>query len=886
VRLKLNTDLNHVLPPGCPAEARTEMIRVAGSWRQFLLAILLSLGLAIVCNSAMTIDATAVEVRPSSRQVNLCIAVPNGRSIADPAAVTMPTINRAVGAHNASRQSYSADGNPGIRETSPPVSTSAVQAQCADINADPPKLPLAADARGDEFVGPFASWTDLKRDYGAKGDGKADDTDAIQSALRTLSTSAHKSPVLYIPAGTYRVTKTMTVMSAKSIGVIGEDPTTTTLKWAGEHGGTLLHIDGVSYSRFDRITFDGSGIAGVLVDQSVADYSEGRQFDTGNEYADDVFQDATIGIQGGQFGLGAAESSVLRSKFSNNAWGILLKNFNALDWWVWYSLFENNGSAISNIPGAGNFHAFNNVFRGSTFADLALLNTGNFNFRDNFSINSNKFLYEQYYYTNAAVTRLQSNTIITLSSGGYNDCGGCSIYQGNMGPTIMTDNKFVSPPNASGAAVKIMGQDPADCISVGNTFSHDRTIQCGSYSNGEGRQISLDDKVVSASSINQTPPNLPGVLPRFNRKVFEVAAGSSSAEIQQAIQQAASYCGQRPVVHLPYGAYKLFQTIIIPPDCDLQLVGDGEQTALNFSGGVAGVALVLQGPSRVILRDFNLNARGATGIDIRNADQPGSRIYMQQVSALQSSLANIFVDSLDYALVELHDFQLAYTATSPASTGVGLKVVGGPLAQRGRPQYGQTNLFAGSSGANYLSYEASRGARLLVRDAWYESNTATTYARVSDNSTVTFEGSRMATSGGSGGLAVPTNLNAIEVSNLSCDATVLSSALDSDVKVTGVNAGNVWALGNNFGTASRRFTNLADAPGAAFNLNRYYVVGYGSKPVADETLLPDLSFVRKMLVQSRSAHPSEIKDLAPGITDVRFYRITVDRGNIGIHLER
>jgi hypothetical protein len=259
---------------------------------------------------------------------------------------------------------------------------------------------------------------------------------------------------------------------------------------------------------------------------------------------------------------------------------------------------------------------------------------------------------------------------------------------------------------------------------------------------------------------------------------------------------------------------------------------------------------------------------------------------MQQPSALRSLSANMFVDSLDYALVELHNFQLAYTAVAPASTGVGLKVVGGPLAQQGKPQYGRTNLFAGSSGGNYLTYQASQGASLLVRDAWYESNSASTFAQVSDNSNVTFEGSRIANSGASGGIAVPTNADAVLLNNLSCNMTMLSSAPDSDIRVTGALNGNAWVLGNNFGTASSYFTNLAGSVSSAFNLNRYYVVGYGSKPIADMSAAPDANFIRRTLAQSRNAHPSTISDLAAGVTDSRFYRITVELGNVGIHLTR
>ena len=138
-----------------------------------------------------------------------------------------------------------------------------------------------------------------------------------------------------------------------NISIVGEDPATTVIVWDGEAGGTLLWLNGIAYSRFD-LTFDGRRRASIAVDQSW-DMKQ-PNFDTGNAYSDDRFVDVEYGIHGGFKGGGFAETSIRRARFlrSTKA-GVALGNFNALDIWIWYSIFEDCEMGVTNNPGAETF---------------------------------------------------------------------------------------------------------------------------------------------------------------------------------------------------------------------------------------------------------------------------------------------------------------------------------------------------------------------------------------------------------------------------------------------------------------------------------------------------------------------------------------------------
>ncbi|HTE20213.1 MAG TPA: glycosyl hydrolase family 28-related protein, partial [Armatimonadota bacterium] len=117
-----------------------------------------------------------------------------------------------------------------------------------------------------------SDWINVKTDVSpaAVGDGKADDTEAIQKALDRVaaatneaSPAADRRVTLYFPPGAYRITHTLSftgpVVGALLVGC-GRD---TRLVWDGETGGKMLHLNGISYSIFMGMELDGRGKAAV-----------------------------------------------------------------------------------------------------------------------------------------------------------------------------------------------------------------------------------------------------------------------------------------------------------------------------------------------------------------------------------------------------------------------------------------------------------------------------------------------------------------------------------------------------------------------------------------------------------------------------------------------
>ena len=125
---------------------------------------------------------------------------------------------------------------------------------------------------------PRSDWISVK-DHGAVGDGKADNTEAIQAILSQVKTGM----TIYFPPGTYRLTRTVNLLNANPrrnvkptdgyhhlgdpndlIGVtlIGHGRESR-LVWDGHDGDSLLQTEGMTFSRIVGLDFDGGGRASV-----------------------------------------------------------------------------------------------------------------------------------------------------------------------------------------------------------------------------------------------------------------------------------------------------------------------------------------------------------------------------------------------------------------------------------------------------------------------------------------------------------------------------------------------------------------------------------------------------------------------------------------------
>jgi hypothetical protein len=720
----------------------------------------------------------------------------------------------------------------------------------------PPSLVVPMD--DNEALGPFSSWADAQRDYGAKGDGVTDDTAALQKALDDLGP---KKPGLYLPAGRYKITRSLLLKGSPAggfwlggVNLMGDTPETTQIIWAGPAGDPMLVQDGGFNTRYSRITWDGRGTAGY----GVAHWwnaKGGLQPDGSPEHTDEIFQDMGIGIMAGR--LGAAygelnsEGQVRRVRFIRmSKAGVNTGSWNALDWWVWDSRFTDCARAVSNYftigdvlnpgPGAGVVHVYRSLFERSTFADMHIANTGFFSMHQNVSIGSRRFFEGGGMGSNNASIVIQGNRIVDTTDP-------AAIVNGNLGPLVLIDNQIRSAAANRSAAVVLNDWEPGrDVVSVGNRYTVAKPIQ---VVDSTDRVRSIDDAVVDASSISVTLPTMPATPARSRRKVFEVAPGTGDIAIQAVIDAAVASGEDNPVVHLPASVYTVKRTIKVPAGVRVQIVGDGLETQLNWAGVVQGTVFEFQGPSRVTVRDMHVLALDPSAYAIRlpQADQVGGRIMVMgsNPGTLQAT--------------GLAQTRIALQANSGLG-GMSLSNVGS-LASIG----------AGGIGP----VQVKDGSRALLADTWFEG--AATLLYDIRGGEFTYLNGHMAPATHPG--TTDFSQAAVTIDQLQGKASFIAFS----VNTTNIPSGIALRVRNATANTQAMFMAISSGPKAyvdrqgtdgqvGFVMNKGANALLRSTPIADQGRSDD-AFVRTMMAQARGLVWQTAPQVqAAGASDVRVYR--------------
>ena len=752
--------------------------------------------------------------------------------------------------------------------TTPPLLSAPPEAPIVSRPAE-----LAVSSATEVFVGPFASWANLKTDYGAVGDGENDDTTALQNALNEVGKPG-KSGTLFIPAGNYRVTQTLRLNSRQGVNVIGEHPEQVILKWDGEDGGDLFEVQGVSYSKLARFTLDGSNKARALLNNN---WPGGEDyFPTGNEHSEIIFKDAQIGIlAGGEADGGTAETVVARCRFMNlSDSGLKITNYNALDWFVWDSLFEDNNVGIYNEQGG--FHVYRSLFRGSKETDVKVKNKMFFALRGNYSINSKHFLVSEGPSGNPSGFNLQGNVILDTQEPD-------AICINDAGPLLLLDNIIRSKADHTEPVVFQSDFGPGAVTAIGNTFTVLQPWEVDSSS----KFTEIDTVITDRANLNPPELILPGFWVNQNSPLIEVPLNANHSQIQAALNQAAELKGQRPIVHLREGDYTIGETLVIPADSDVQLVGDGLfRTKLNWSGEVPAPIVRIIGPSRATMRDLMISGTNATdAVVMEGVNQTNAHIVADQI--FLSGKTGLVVNGLDNAVVDVR----TYYAGSIRSGQAALRVVGGPRLARGDTAApGAVHIFSGATSNNDLNLEVINGARVTYTDVWFEGQGDEAMVRVTGGSEVTINGGNYAVSDGPSrcyALYDADFVGRLSLINTRSEAKFFAPAsLSADARVLVMNGLTVQSCTVEL-CGLGQYLNQAP-PGRAFFMHNLAMGGNISGYVApvDDSGVADEAALRLFYAQLRERSLPELDAPTEALeqTDVRFYRVSLQAGENGVHL--
>lgn len=482
----------------------------------------------------------------------------------------------------------------------------------ADMGDPAPTTPeLAWEERSD--------WVNVRKATpAARGDGVADDTAAVQAALDRIADGS----TLYFPPGTYRLTRTLQSPPGRFLGVtlIGHGRTTV-LSWHGEAGGRMFWTaDGMPYTRYVGLTWDGRGKAAVGFDHACR-----KVFETEIRHQHEWYRNFTeAGIRvGHKTSVATAETHYENCLFEGCGRGVLLESFNVLD--HTFDRCEFRRCRVGLFGGVGtNFYVRNSHFERNAEADIVCRGEQGSSVRRCTSHGSGRFLI--FGSSVGPLTVQDCHVDAWTGSGEAVTLGGA--------PVLLFDCAFTNPPGAA-APVRTTRAEQRLIVSNSRTAAKGPLVQ--TPGGGKVVEIPAGERggVVTSAARSFLTSRV-----RVTGKVFDAkrdfgAKGDGVADDTAAIVKAVAAArahGGNAIAYLPTGRYAVTETIRLTGS-DYTVGGSGFRCGLVWKGKKGGTTVEVHEPDRITLENLIVGHHefpgGDTAADVlqRGSDKATSVCY-------------------------------------------------------------------------------------------------------------------------------------------------------------------------------------------------------------------------------------------------------------------
>ncbi|HSM79640.1 MAG TPA: glycosyl hydrolase family 28-related protein, partial [Bryobacteraceae bacterium] len=466
-----------------------------------------------------------------------------------------------------------------------------------------------------------SDWINVKTDISpqAVGDGKADDTAAIQKALNEV----HDGSVLYFPPGVYRITASLQVRNPRGGrwigGLVVGSGRDTKLVWDGAAGPIFL-LDGVAYTRFVGFELDGQGRAGVGFH-----YQATRGFQTEVTHRHLAFRGftnaAVLENHPGQ-GQALAETTFENCLFEDCERGAAFLQFNDYDFTFDGCEFRHCGVAVDCAH--GNFYVRNCRFEASRVADIRDWSEHCSSIRRSTSSGSQAFILRK--------SSVASLTIEDCQVDRWKSAQGA--IELSPPPVLLFDCVFTNPPRDTNqvglAPVRVQSEGQRLLVSENQVRGAAGLIQGARPTLAVVPSGKRKGMLRSASQgFLQETARVPGRVFDARRDFGAEGDGlrDDTAAIQKAIDSAAAASGDA-IAYLPTGSYVVTQTLRITGQ-RFFVGGSGWSTKLIWKGAGGGTMIEVRDPQEVELADLMVGSHDGGAMD--------NSIDIHQLGSIQGS---------------------------------------------------------------------------------------------------------------------------------------------------------------------------------------------------------------------------------------------------------